>query len=71
VILERWPTPALVGLAAVAVGWRATLLGLGLFGLVFSALVGVVRPWVGRLPEVERELTETRANGSRPRCFGS
>jgi MFS transporter, FSR family, fosmidomycin resistance protein len=67
--LGKMATPALVGLAAVAVGWRVTLLGLGLFGLVFSALLGVVRPWVGRLPEVGRELTETRANGSPPTAF--
>jgi MFS transporter, FSR family, fosmidomycin resistance protein len=53
--LGKMATPALVALAAVPWGWRLTLLGLGLFGLLFTVLVGLARAWVGALPAASRE----------------
>jgi MFS transporter, FSR family, fosmidomycin resistance protein len=44
--LGKMAAPALVALVTLPFGWRATLLGLGLFGLVFSLGVGLARPWV-------------------------
>jgi len=48
--LGKMATPLLVGVVAVGLGWRAALLALGLFGLVFSLVVGLARNWVGPLP---------------------
>jgi MFS transporter, FSR family, fosmidomycin resistance protein len=67
--LGKMATPALVGLAAVSVGWRATLLGLGLFGLAFSVLVGLARMWVGRLPTAGREVHRSVGTGGIPDGF--
>ena len=67
--LGKMATPALVGLVAVAVGWRVTLLGLGVFGLVFSVLIGFVRPWVGPLPHVGHEPGASHAGTSVPEAF--
>jgi MFS family permease len=67
--LGKMATPALVGLAAVAVGWRVTLVGLGLFGLVFSLLVGLARVWVGPLPMTVREVGHSDATGHIPNAF--
>lgn len=53
--LGKMATPALVALAAVPWGWRLTVLGLGLFGLLFTLLVGLARAWVGALPAARRE----------------
>ena len=52
--LGKMAAPVLVGLVAVGVGWRLTLLGLGIFGLVFSVVVGLCRRWVGGLPSLDR-----------------
>jgi MFS transporter, FSR family, fosmidomycin resistance protein len=55
--LGKMATPALVALAAVALSWRITLLGLGLFGLLFSLGVGLARGWVGGLRVASRAAT--------------
>ena len=44
--LGKLAAPGLVTLVAPGFGWRATLVGLGLFGVVFSAAFGLVRKWV-------------------------
>jgi MFS transporter, FSR family, fosmidomycin resistance protein len=43
--LGKLTAPILVTAVTLAVGWRATLVGLGLFGLAFSAAVGAARRW--------------------------
>jgi MFS transporter, FSR family, fosmidomycin resistance protein len=44
--LGKVAAPALVTLTAVSLGWRTTLVLLGVFGLVFSVAVGLARHWV-------------------------
>jgi hypothetical protein len=46
--------PALVALVTLAFGWRVTLLGLGLFGLGCSLLVGLAHAWVRPPPTSHR-----------------
>lgn len=50
--LGKMAAPALVGLVALPFGWRAALLALGAFGLVFSAGVWLLKGWV-RPPPLE------------------
>ena len=44
--LGKMAAPALVGLIALPFGWRAALLALGVFGIVFSVGVWLLKPWV-------------------------
>jgi MFS family permease len=44
--LGKVAAPALVTLTTVSLGWRTTLLVLGVFGLLFSLVVGLARAWV-------------------------
>jgi FSR family fosmidomycin resistance protein-like MFS transporter len=44
--LGKMAAPALVGLIALPFGWRATLLALGGFGVLFSLGVLLLKPWV-------------------------
>lgn len=48
--LGKMAAPALVTLVALPFGWRATLVALGIFGLVFSLGVGLLRAWAGPPP---------------------
>jgi MFS family permease len=43
--LGKMAAPALVVLIALPFGWRAALIALGVFGLVFSLAVGLARGW--------------------------
>ena len=53
--LGKMAAPVLVALVALPFGWRATLVALGLFGLLFSLGIGLVRPWV-RPPAMRAEV---------------
>lgn len=53
--LGKMAAPALVTLVTVAFGWRATLLGLGTFGLLFSLGFGLARGWVHPPPRASAE----------------
>ena len=44
--LGKLAAPGLVTVVAPGFGWRVTLVGLGLFGVLFSAAVGLARRWV-------------------------
>jgi MFS family permease len=44
--LGKMAAPALVGLIALPFGWRAALLALGGFGVLFSVGVALLQPWV-------------------------
>jgi FSR family fosmidomycin resistance protein-like MFS transporter len=44
--LGKLAAPGIVTVLTPGLGWRATLIGLGVFGVVFSAVVGLARPWV-------------------------
>jgi MFS family permease len=44
--LGKMAAPALVGLIALPFGWRAALLALGAFALVFSVVVWLLKGWV-------------------------
>jgi FSR family fosmidomycin resistance protein-like MFS transporter len=48
--LGKMAAPALVGLIALPFGWRAALLALGIFGIVFSVGVWLIKPWVNPPP---------------------
>src|SRR5688572_16951282 len=48
--LGKMAAPALVGLIALPFGWRAALLALGIFGIVFSVGVWLLKPWVNPPP---------------------
>ena len=48
--LGKMAAPALVGLIALPFGWRAALLALGVFGLVFSVGVWLLKAWVNPPP---------------------
>jgi MFS family permease len=48
--LGKMAAPALVGLVALPFGWRAALVTLGAFGLVFSLVVGLLKSWVNPPP---------------------
>jgi MFS family permease len=48
--LGKMAAPALVGLIALPFGWRAALLALGAFGLVFSVGVWLLKGWVNPPP---------------------
>jgi MFS transporter, FSR family, fosmidomycin resistance protein len=58
--LGKMAAPVLVALVTIPFGWRATLLALALFGLIFSLAVGLARPWA-RPPEPSRGDVGTRA----------
>lgn len=58
--LGKMAAPALVGLIALPFGWRAALLALGIFGIVFSVGVWLLRPWV-RPPPFEPSPPEPAA----------
>jgi MFS family permease len=51
-----------VTLTAVAFGWRTSLLSLGLFGLLFSLAVGLVRSWACP-PRVAPSSVESASGG--------
>ncbi|MGE3912884.1 MAG: MFS transporter [Chloroflexota bacterium] len=44
--LGKMAAPALVGLFALPYGWRAALIALGGFGIVFSVVVWLLKAWV-------------------------
>ena len=44
--LGKLAAPGLVTVVAPGFGWRATLVGLGLFGVLFSTVFGFGRKWV-------------------------
>jgi FSR family fosmidomycin resistance protein-like MFS transporter len=44
--LGKMAAPALVGLFALPFGWRAALIALGAFGIVFSVVVWLLKAWV-------------------------
>ena len=44
--LGKMAAPVLVALITLPFGWRATLVALGLFGLIFSLGIVIARPWV-------------------------
>jgi MFS transporter, FSR family, fosmidomycin resistance protein len=44
--LGKMAAPALVGIIALPYGWRAALIALGLFGIVFSVGVWLLQGWV-------------------------
>jgi FSR family fosmidomycin resistance protein-like MFS transporter len=48
--LGKMAAPALVGLIALPFGWRAALLALGAFGIIFSIGVWLLKPWVNPPP---------------------
>ena len=48
--LGKMAAPALVGLVALPFGWRAALLALGIFGIVFSVGVWLLKGWVNPPP---------------------
>jgi MFS transporter, FSR family, fosmidomycin resistance protein len=70
--LGKLAAPGLVTLVAPGFGWRATLVGLGLFGVVFSAAFGLVRKWV--MPPGAVGVRITPADSPRglklPKSFG-
>jgi MFS family permease len=56
--LGKMAAPALVGLIALPFGWRAALLALGIFGIVFSVGVWLLKPWVRPPPFEPAALPE-------------
>ena len=60
--LGKMSAPALVTLVALPFGWRATLVALGLFGLVFSLAIGLLRAWAGPPPPVGTPDDAVRGN---------
>src|SRR5688572_17945898 len=48
--LGKMAAPALVGLIALPFGWRAALLALGIFGIIFSIGVWLLKAWVNPPP---------------------
>jgi MFS transporter, FSR family, fosmidomycin resistance protein len=72
--LGKMAAPALVGLIALPFGWRAALLTLGIFAIIFSVGVWLIRPWVRPPPfqpvdsskAVSPPLEATDAGGSAP-----
>jgi FSR family fosmidomycin resistance protein-like MFS transporter len=70
--LGKLAAPALVIAAAPSFGWRATLVGLGVFGVAFSVVFGFAGKWIAprRGPAPEVALAD-RSRGLRlPRSFG-
>ena len=71
--LGKMAAPALVGLIALPFGWRAALLALGIFGIVFSVGVWLLKPWVRpppfqpAIPPVPAELPVAAARAETPR----
>lgn len=55
--LGKMAAPALVGLIALPFGWRTALLALGIFGIVFSIGVWLLKPWVTPPPPPAPEPT--------------
>src|SRR5579859_2419445 len=55
--LGKLAAPGLVTVVAPGFGWRLTLVGLGLFGVLFSAVVGLARRWVQPPRHVNSEGT--------------
>lgn len=52
--LGKMAAPALVGLVALPFGWRAALVALGIFGIVFSVGMALLRGWVNPPPPPAR-----------------
>ncbi|MGI9148369.1 MAG: MFS transporter [Chloroflexota bacterium] len=57
--LGKLAAPGLVVVVAPTLGWRATLVGLGLFGLVFSGVFGLAGKWVRPLGANAARATST------------
>lgn len=55
--LGKMAAPALVGLIALPFGWRAALLALGAFGIVFSVGVWLLKGWVQPPPTPPTAVT--------------
>jgi len=62
--LGKLAAPGLVTVVAPGFGWRATLVGLGLFGVLFSAAIGRARKWVGPPSGRADATTNVTARGS-------
>jgi len=71
--LGKLAAPGLVTVVAPGFGWRATLVGLGLFGVLFSAVVGLARRWVRPPAALGGDAPSTDGPADRPtlpRSFG-
>jgi FSR family fosmidomycin resistance protein-like MFS transporter len=66
--LGKLAAPGLVTVVAPGFGWRATLVGLGVFGVFFSAAIGLARKWV-RPPSAPTVDSATPTGARRPRAF--
>ena len=64
--LGKLAAPGLVTVIAPGFGWRATLVGLGLFGVLFSAVVGLARKWVRPPIALSMRATSTDRSGRAP-----
>src|SRR3954468_22904491 len=60
--LGKMAAPALVGLVALPFGWRAALLALGIFGLIFSVGVWLLKGWVNPPPPPAPEPATSRSS---------
>ena len=70
--LGKITAPVLVALVTIPFGWRVTLVALGLFGLAFSLVVGLGRPWVRpptAVPTAPVDGQTTDAHGGIPTAF--
>ncbi len=64
--LGKMAAPALVGMVALPFGWRAALIALGAFGLVFSLVVGLLKTWVNPPPQTQPAPVAAAAPAPRP-----
>lgn len=71
--LGKLAAPGLVTVVAPGFGWRVTLVGLGLFGVLFSAAVGLAHRWV-RPPDALSVGSASERHAGRwtalPKSFG-
>ena len=71
--LGKLAAPGLVTVVAPGFGWRVTLVGLGVFGVLFSAVVGLARRWVrppGKLSVDVSPAARVERGPGLPRSFG-
>jgi len=61
--LGKMAAPALVTLVALPFGWRATLVALGVFGIVFSLGVLLLRGWVRPPPPLAVPMDDQQGAG--------
>jgi MFS family permease len=61
--LGKLAAPVLVTLVTLAFGWRVTLAGLSVFGVIFSIAVGLGRTWVRPPARRDAPIEATAQNG--------